>query len=279
MEEGPTLVRSIFGVDPLDEFSVFVSDWIMERTQGLDHVEIEAKVGTLIDRQTNMRLQLPVLTETAIDARALGVRFESNMPMKQHRSFNQLLNELVHYSSGMEGARRVFYKHVHETDSFHDEVLPTGEHVHLRVTRDSKTQQIKPGGVVAKKRIDDLNVFCPMRMYDFRISISTETPMPPPPENSVPTFVREKDRLSYSLQDFQVDLTQVMLPHREQEPIHELEVEIKQADELVRWAQYTRNSSETREEWTQLEDHVLVLLNNIRLLIRNASYQGAAQDA
>lgn len=179
----------------------------------------------------------------------------------------------------MEDAERVLYKHVRETDSFYDEVLPTGERVHLRVTRDSRTQQIKPGGVVAKKRIDDLNVYCPMRMYDFRLSISTETPMPQPPENSIPTFVREKDRLSYSLQGFQVDLTQVILPHREQEPIHELEVEIKEADELVRWAQYTRNSSETREEWTQFEDHVLVLLNNVRLLIRNAGFHGAGQDA
>lgn len=170
----------------------------------------------------------------------------------------------------MDEGQRVSYKHVRETDSFYDEVLPTGENVHLRVTRDSQTQQIKPGGVVSKKRIDDLNIYCPMRMYDYRISISTETPMPRPPESSAPTFVREKDRLSYALQNFQVDLTQVTLPHRDQEPVHELEVEIRQADELLRWAQYTRASGESQEEWTQFEDHILVLLNNVRLLIRNA---------
>ena len=95
--------------------------------------------------------------------------------------------------------------------------------------------------------------------------------MPRPPENSTPTFVRDKDRLSYSLQGFQVDLTQVTLPNREQQPVHELEVEIRQADELLRWAQYTRASGESQEEWTQFEDHILVLLNNVRLLIRNAN--------
>ncbi|WFD19623.1 mRNA-capping enzyme subunit beta [Malassezia caprae] len=179
----------------------------------------------------------------------------------------------------MEDGQRVSYKHLRETDSFYDEVLPTGEPVHLRVTRDSQTQEIKPGGVVAKKRIDDLNVFCPMRMYDYRISISTETPMPRPPENSMPMFVREKDRLSYSLQEFQVDLTQVTLSNQEKEPIHELEVEIRHADELLRWAQYTRANSESQEEWTQFEDYILVLLNNVRLLIRNANVHAREGEA
>jgi len=179
----------------------------------------------------------------------------------------------------MDESQRVSYKHVRETDSFYDEVLPTGESVHLRVTRDSQTQEIKPGGVVAKKRVDDLNIFCPMRMYDYRISISTENPMPRPPESSTPLFVREKDRLSYSLQNFQVDLTQVTLPNREQEPVHELEVEIRHADELLRWAQYTRANSESQEEWTLFEDHVLVLLNNVRLLIRNANVRGREGEA
>lgn len=103
MEEGPPPARSLFGVDPLDDFAVFVADWIWDHAQGLDNIEvcqilvretdtgkIEAKLGVLIDKSTNTRMHLPVFTETSkfsirltavIDARVLGVRFESNMSM------------------------------------------------------------------------------------------------------------------------------------------------------------------------------------------------------
>ena len=47
--------RSIFGVDPVDEFAVQVSEWIWQHGQGLLNLEIEAKIGLLIDRKTNAR--------------------------------------------------------------------------------------------------------------------------------------------------------------------------------------------------------------------------------
>lgn len=57
--------RSIFGVDPVDEFAVQVSEWIWQHGQGLLNLEIEAKIGLLIDRKTNARLQLPIHCETS----------------------------------------------------------------------------------------------------------------------------------------------------------------------------------------------------------------------
>ena len=49
----------------LDEFAVQVSEWIWQHGQGLLNLEIEAKIGLLIDRKTNARLQLPIHCETS----------------------------------------------------------------------------------------------------------------------------------------------------------------------------------------------------------------------
>ena len=57
-------------------------------------------------------------------------------------------------------------------------------------------------------------MYSPHRPFDYRISINAETPMPPPPETSSPVYVREKDRLSYTHENFNVDLTQVILPSK-----------------------------------------------------------------
>lgn len=232
----------------------------------------------LIDRNTNERLRLPVYTETVVDAKQLGLRFESNMTMEQHRCFNQLLNHVVAFTASMPPEERVTYRHQREVDYFYDERIPgSGNVVHLRVTRDAVTEQIKPGGVVAKKRIADINVYAPNRPFDYRISINTETPMPPPREGNEPTFVREKDRLSYTHQNINVDLTQVLLPNRvrapdlsqPREPVHELEVEIRNTVDLMQHAHYYRgqNNSAT-QDWTPFEDMIMILLNNVRLLIR-----------
>lgn len=44
-------------------------------------IEIEAKIGHLIDKNTNARLRLPVMTETVMDDRDNGwrVNFKSSM--------------------------------------------------------------------------------------------------------------------------------------------------------------------------------------------------------
>lgn len=137
------------------------------------------------------------------------------MSMEHHRHFNKLLNEVVTFSASMPPAEHVTYRHQKEIDYFFDEHIPeTGRVEHLRVTRDAQTLQVKPGGIVSKQRIADINIHSPNHPFDFRISINTEMPMPPPPEDSQPVFVREKDRLSYANQNVNVDLTQVILPSR-----------------------------------------------------------------
>lgn len=167
-----------------------------------------------------MRLELPVATETSTSLflltviNPLDVRFESKMTMEQHQAYNKLLNDVVGYSANYPSGAKVSYSHQREVDYFYDEHLATGGTVHLRVTRDAITKELKPNGVLAKRRIADLNVYMPRYPFDYRISINSEAPMPVPSADKQPVFVREKDRLSYAHQRYNIDLTQVTVPHK-----------------------------------------------------------------
>ena len=56
-----------------------------------------------------------------------------------------------------------------EIDYFHP--TPNGK---VRVTRDAETLAIKPGGVIQKQRLANFDVYCPDRLFDYRISINVE---------------------------------------------------------------------------------------------------------
>jgi len=91
----------------------------------------------------------------------------------QHAHYNRILNSLVSKSgeASYTGAR-VSYQRRKEIDYFHP--TPSGK---VRVTRDAETLAIKkPDGIVQKQRIADLNIFCPNRLFDYRISINVENP-------------------------------------------------------------------------------------------------------
>lgn len=73
----PPLERSIFGWDPVDEFSAQVGEWLLQHAQFQENVEIEAKVGRIISRDGE-RIHLPVRNETIVEMQS-GWRFESTM--------------------------------------------------------------------------------------------------------------------------------------------------------------------------------------------------------
>lgn len=51
--------------------------------------------------------------------------------------------------------------------------------------------------------------------------------------------------------------------------MHELEVEIRNSADLMQHAYLSRSQTQSgSQEWTPFEDTILVLLNNVRLLIR-----------
>ncbi|MCO5565381.1 hypothetical protein L7F22_019054 [Adiantum nelumboides] len=210
----PPLDRSILGWDPTDEFSVLIGDWLSENGQGYSNLEIEAKVGRIIDQSTGQRVQIPVRTETIIEMQR-GWKFESHMSDAQHQKINGLLNKAVEQSSG-----KITYQRQKEVDLFYSD----------------------------ENKEDDRR---------------TE------PLNQESDFQRSKNRLHYTHQQICVDLTQVSSPGGDEKPTNELELEFKDANVLLQSAQASVHAA-SRQEWTPFYDSILIFLNNIRMLIRNA---------
>lgn len=252
----------------------------------------------------------PIGTETPIlDTR--DTRFETDVSVLQHESLNRLLNQRVTETNltGYTGPK-VEYTHTKEVDEFYDPKI--------RVTRDCRNNHhpsahIPPNKSIVKEKLAHLDIHCPGRPFDFRVSVNVEKPVPLPPEHATPNFKRVKDRVSYSHQICQVDLTQVKSSEQNGISTHEVEVEFRNSNELLRAASVwstsnsdpasmadssERGNSKPRNgeerEGSREEDNyhamagdrggggenrdadghqyllmVEVLLNNVRMLIRN----------
>ncbi|SAM03190.1 hypothetical protein [Absidia glauca] len=162
---------SIFNTRPMDDITKLVHDFIAKYCDQ-PHVEIEAKLGVFIDKQTQDRVRMDCQTETVIPSHMTRMlRFESNMPLQQHKYYNQLLNDLVNKSQTR--GEKIRYRHTRETDRFHP--IP-GSREKCRVTIDQQTGQVVPDGIVEKKRLENLDIHSPLHPLDFRISINLEIP-------------------------------------------------------------------------------------------------------
>ncbi|KAF5665147.1 mRNA-capping enzyme subunit beta [Fusarium heterosporum] len=251
---------SITGVKPFEDISRQVADFLFVNvlntpdmgeisSRGIQF-EVEAKLGTLIDRDTNHRISRGVASECVL-LDSNRVAFKSSMTEVQvaHKKNNDFLNELVKvtHPRGPTGANRVpiVYKHRREIDRFFE--LPAElqaripgcirsrlgrKTVRVRVTYDQKTQEVL--GKIIKARVADLDIHFPSLPMDCRISINLEMDWDGTVEeleqlpNRGDNPDRNKDRLSYTQGPYQVDLTQVS--HVGQggrlEKEHELEIEL-----------------------------------------------------
>ncbi|EJD49682.1 mRNA triphosphatase CET1, partial [Auricularia subglabra TFB-10046 SS5] len=259
-----SLEPSILNAEPFDEIIRFIADWIHRKATGEANIEIEAKVGVLREKGSKARIFLPVVTETVLAADFNGARFESSMPLAQHRQFNTMLNQLLEtYNKPDYPHARMGYRHLRVVDSFYD-VGGTK----VRVTRDAETNQVLQ--CVSKRRLDDLNIFCPNANADWRVSINVEEPAHEVPTGSE-QYRRHKDRMQYTHQAFHLDLTQVKSsrPTGTDPPVHELEIEFAQPDELMRLA--AARGDRSHPDCDGFDELVRVFVNNCRLMIRNVS--------
>ncbi|CAE6486126.1 unnamed protein product [Rhizoctonia solani] len=256
------LAPSIINSEPLDEVAQEICSWIEYYTQNLnpEHVEIEAKLGIIIDKGSNSRLGGLSLTECVLPPELpIDTRFESNMPQQAHKHYNGLLNKLV--AQAVPGQARVKYSHTKLVDEFYGE---GGDKI--RLTRDEKTGKV--AACVRKKRIANLDVHSPKQNVDWRISINVEEPASNPTGN--PAHTRRKDRISYTHQAFKIDLTQVTSSHNgpNQQLLHELEVEFVNAAELLR---HRARRTQLGPGANPFDDLVRVFVNNVRIMARNST--------
>ncbi|KAK2465371.1 hypothetical protein APHAL10511_002725 [Amanita phalloides] len=268
----PPLSLSIVGVEPLDEFIKEVADFvhhmIMTRPDYPgSRIEVEAKIGVLRDRTTGQRLALPVLVETILRP-DMDIRFESNMSIHQHKHYNVLLNELKERSAQpSHSSPPLSYQHLYLVDSFYS--YEGNEREKIRVTRNERTGMVVE--CTRKIRLGDLNIYSPKRLVDWRVSVSLEVPVQHP--IGATSHTRKKDRMSYTHEEFVVDLTQVTMTAASNGPVqilHELEVEIARPEFLLATAMRRGDQNVPEHENSAFDELIRAFVNNARILVRNA---------
>lgn len=189
---------------------------------------------------------------------------------------------------------KIQYQHRREIDSFY--TLPTEEKSSLpetirpfmqrnpkvRVSKDAKTGEIL--AQIVKVRIGDLHIHSPLNDFDYRISISAECNWPGSIQQLMAEATksgskaqpdRHKDRMSYTHQFCNIDLTQVKpsAVATSDHATHELEVELD--------SDYSRRQGmlAASGQPNKYEEVVKIFLNNVRLLIKRPPPQAAPPQA
>ncbi|KAE8394703.1 CYTH-like domain-containing protein [Aspergillus alliaceus] len=248
-------------------------------------IEVEAKLGQLVDMDRSERLNLPILTESIVNKESPRFRtaFESTMTIAQHRAMNNFLNEAVKASMPQANPGRIplSYAHKKERDTFYEispsELPPVIRHnlnprhkPKVRVTVDQRTGEVL--AKIVKCRIADLDVYSPRTCVDWRISVNLEmsyegdvSHLPVVDTGRGRGRERNKDRMSYRHLAYQIDLTQVAKsePSAKGEFEHELEVEISAA-EIRRQGQLAMAGDPNH----QYEELIKGFVDNIRVLAR-----------
>ncbi|KAL1966429.1 hypothetical protein VTN77DRAFT_4571 [Rasamsonia byssochlamydoides] len=295
---------SITGLIPHEEVTKVICDFLFQQvvirrdlgagpagaaaTGNTAILEVEAKLGQLIDRDKGGRLRLPVLTETIINKEAAGHRtaFESTMTLGQHRAMNNFLNEAVKASMPQPGSNRIplSYAHKKERDTFYEistnELPPIVQHnLHprhkprVRVTTDQRTGEVV--SKIVKCRIADLDVYSPRTHVDWRISVNLEMNYDGDVRHlQIADSIgargrsggeRNKDRMSYRHLAYQIDLTQVATTENPSKSDfeHELEVEVSAAE-----VRRQGDLALAGDPKNQYEDLIKGFIDNVRVLAR-----------
>ena len=198
---------------------------------------------------------------------------------------NKFLNDCTAQSTMNPEREVIYFKHIRETDTFFElsqegiHYLPPTVRQHLqlrrhtprvRVTTDNTTGRVTSR--IIKSRIVDMDVYSPRTDFDYRISVNVESPFTGEDRHLIPVSAhtsggradfRQKDRMSYRHQEYQIDLTQVTKSDGARE--HELEVEI--APEQVRLQGELARSAQPH----RYEELIRGFVDNIRVLVRNVS--------
>lgn len=301
------IMPSFFGIAPMDEFARMIGTWLVEICNNVPEPEIEIKFGTLVDKRSRRRIQLPIRSECILSD-DMDVQFQSEMTMRQHRQLNQYLNAEVtncagrapHPSLPPHTYYPISYRHTYITDhsySASEEARQAGlSHARRRVSTDTKTGQVV--AVVEKRKVGNMNVHSPNSPFDWRISVNSEVPCEfqdyrsldipwgglatessrprslscfgtgaPPGPHEKPTNIRRKDRLTYKHSLFQVDLTQVQVPSASGSDAKIHELEI----EVLHPTEFLYQGFEHQESRpSNWEEQLACIFNTVRLLNRNA---------
>ncbi len=204
---------------------------------------------------------------------------------RTHQRLNQYLNKV--YQDSLNELRTtnpdrevLRHKHLKESDEFYElnfegrKALPQSLAHWMGLSRHPpkvrKTIDDHTGALfkqIIKLRIGDLEVYNPVSLFDYRISLSLEVPWHGEPQHLIQPNGegrdRKKDRISYRHMSNQVDLTQITYYDSARKE-HELEVEISPGAIEKQFALLRAQRENNYEEL------IGTFINNVRLLCRQA---------
>ncbi|KAL6061422.1 mRNA-capping enzyme subunit beta [Balamuthia mandrillaris] len=214
---------SFLGYYPMEDNLRLITGFVKQYIDR-PNVEIEAKLGIIIDKHSNDRAHLGVGSETCVlsEGSRPWFRFQSSLSEGTFALFNRTLNQrFIDTKQPSYQGSPMKYSHFTEIDVFYNQ--PSD----VRVTLDADRKFVK---AIRKRRLGDLNFHCPRSPLDFRISASEEEPVP---EDAIKggraSHERKKERISYVFELYSFDLTKVQMTNNRtqaEETTYEMEIEL-----------------------------------------------------
>ncbi|KAK4532850.1 hypothetical protein CCYA_CCYA14G3707 [Cyanidiococcus yangmingshanensis] len=213
----------LFSPPPVDDRVLCICDFIATHFTGTD-IEIEAKLGTVVDLSTQLRAVLPGgATATCLEPQVNQLlRFESQVSFEAFKRLNDVLNQTVALALRHRGpvVRHTRSRHVDRRfSSGYRETRPwsrcsSGEAgtASLPNVDDAATSRM------FKTRLDTLHILFPRHPYDVRVNAAREERLALSQAEELVSArgalesERHKDRLSYRWAEFSVDITVVQQP-------------------------------------------------------------------
>lgn len=218
----------ITGVIPPQSTVRTIAEWIYANfveilVENRQYAELELKFGSIVDKATGSRLSIGVSSE-CIYTDTLTIRFELSVHEAGWREMKSFMDELERQYQ--EENRRDPTKPrkkfaITETDNIDYFFSHTERNEKPRKIRITKDQLLTPPRLagIEKKRLSDIHVFNPSSMFDFRLSLSLELPIPegnvePIMKKNKPELQRGKKRTSFTHSPTvtRFDFTEVRVP-------------------------------------------------------------------
>lgn len=279
---------SITGVIPPPSITRRIAEWIyanfVEVTEeNRKHIELELKFGTIMDKRLNNRINILVSTE-CIYTDVSNIYFDSGIHEVGFADAMKYFDELERIYQ--EDLKNHPQKPRRKFNTLESDVTDSIYHVRNRNEqpkdiRISKDNALNPPRYTAinKQRMSDLYIHNPSSMYDLRLSLSLENPVPSEDiehimKKTKPSYTRMKKRNTFNHRPTVTtfDLTNVTTPRElkntttgkkvlENEKSFEVELEIDVLELFNGFDQFKNGTNSIR-----FEELVEIFINNGRCL-------------
>lgn len=286
---GVDLECSVTGVIPPASVVRTIAQWIYANfveipDENRKHIELELKFGTIMDKRAGQRIDINVSTEcvytntndTYFDMGVHEVGWKE-MCLFLDELETSYQDELKRNPSPSKAKRKFSSLETDVTDNFYQISNRNEVPKSIRISRDNALNPPRYVGI-NKQRLLDLYIHNPSSMYDLRLSLSLESPLPdssvePIVKRQQPSLTRVKKRNSWSHRPTVTtfDLTRVFVPRElknkagktvvEQEQSYEAELEVDTGELFAGFDKVKDGSDNVR-----FEELVEIFLNNARVL-------------